>query len=135
MMVEHMLVEDEWYELTDLDDATFATLEIQGSGVVIAAFGEIEPASTSAGYLLPEGLHQLAIPSGKSLWVRLTSGTADLIYSQADPAEGTCTFLWDITAPYAWVIHEDNCGGGYTATQPGAPGDYDQEVRAGTCEL
>lgn len=134
-MITHMLVLDEWYELADLDDAAFAVFQVQGNGVVRCAFGSAEPDAAAAGFVLREGLHQITVPTDKAIWLRLTSGTADVVYSQADVSgPGTCEWVWT-DPPGVWEGSTDLCADGYVPTPPVGDGDYDGEMRSGTCEL
>ena len=73
-----------WYEFADLDDAGFVQFYLDSSDVVIAALESSTPDSSSAGFVCTAGMNQFAIPLGKSCWVKLASGSADVTYSQFD---------------------------------------------------
>jgi len=87
-MITESLPAGTWHQLTNLDTPTSVMLYLDSSDVVIAAFEPTSPASTSDGILLAENaINQLSIPEGKSCWLKLASGAADVTYSQFDGIE------------------------------------------------
>ena len=81
--VSQSLTIDTWYQLSRSDTHPIVVLEIQGTGTVVGSPSAVPPIASSPGYLLPEGLHQILIAENKSFWVRLTSGTATVVWSDA----------------------------------------------------
>lgn len=71
-----------WYQFVELDNPEFIQFYLDSSDEVIAAIEAAEPTSSSPGYFCVQGMNTFTIPLGKSLWVKLTSGSADVIYSQ-----------------------------------------------------
>lgn len=70
-----------WYELTDLDDDVFVTLQLVGDDCDLV-FDVSEPDVAATGFTLVESIIPIDIPDGKSAWIRCPSGTCDLTYSQ-----------------------------------------------------
>lgn len=83
-MITESLTVGAWYEFVNLDNVEFVQFYLDSADEVLAAIESAEPDSGSAGYFCTEGMNVFTIPQGKSLWVKLTSGTADVIYSQFD---------------------------------------------------
>ena len=83
-MVTQSLTVGTWYQFTSLDDPSVVQFYLNSSDVVIAALEASTPDSSSPGFLCVGGMNQFLIPLGKSCWVKLASGTADVIYSQFD---------------------------------------------------
>jgi hypothetical protein len=83
-MITATLTAGTWYEFVDLDDPSAVQFYLDSTDQVLAALEAGTPSSTSAAFFCAEGMNQFAIPPGKSCWVKLTSGTADVIYSQYD---------------------------------------------------
>jgi hypothetical protein len=74
-----------WYQIEDLDDPSFVYLYVDSTDTVILAFDAASPSSSSTvGGILTEGWNGIPIPIGKSAWVKLLSGTADVVYSKYD---------------------------------------------------
>lgn len=70
-----------WYQVDDLDDDEFVMLIVEGDDIDVA-IDVVEPPGGSVTFTLVEGLHRLDIPSGKFLWLKCPTGTADATYSQ-----------------------------------------------------
>lgn len=81
-MVTVSLTPGTWYEFVNLDEPTAVQFYLDSTDEVLAALESGTPSSTSAGFFCSTGMNQFFIPPGKSCWVKLTSGTADVIYSQ-----------------------------------------------------
>lgn len=82
-MIEATLTVDVWYELTQLDDLGAVFLYLETTGSVVCAFEAMEPAAVSeTGIVLSAGVNALAIPFGKSAWLKLLSGTGTITFSQ-----------------------------------------------------
>ena len=83
-MLTQSLTAGTWYEFSNLDDSRRVQFYLDSTDEVIAAVESGTPGSTSAGFFCSTGMNTFDIPDGKSCWVKLTSGTADVIYSQFD---------------------------------------------------
>lgn len=82
-MVTESLTAGTWHELTNLDDESIGQFFLDTSDVVIAAIEAGTPDSLSPGFLCANGtINNFVIFPGKSLWLLLDSGTADVTYSQ-----------------------------------------------------
>ena len=82
-MVEVSLTTDVWHEITDLDNPEFCFLQLDASDTVICAFDENEPPELAdVAEILQNGANAIQIPSGRSAWLKLISGTASIVYSQ-----------------------------------------------------
>lgn len=81
-MITQSLTVGTWYEFVDLDDATQVLFWLDSSDEVIFAFESGTPSSTSPGAICMPGVNAFPIPLGKTAWVKLTSGTASVTYSQ-----------------------------------------------------
>ena len=81
-MITYTLTSGVWYELEDLDDHLLAIFTIDGTGPCIGAVDVTTPGSSDPGYILFEGINQFVIPPGRQAYVKLLSGSADIIYSQ-----------------------------------------------------
>ncbi len=81
-MVTQSLTAGTWYEFVDLDDSSLIQFYLDSTDVVIAAFESSTPDASSPGFLCTTGMNSFQIPVGKSCWVKLDSGTADVTYSQ-----------------------------------------------------
>lgn len=83
-MISVPLTAGTWYEVVDLDDPTEALVYIDSTDDVIAAFEAGMPTAGTTGFACDKAMNAYRIPFGKSLWLKLVSGAANVIYSQFD---------------------------------------------------
>lgn len=83
-MITATLTAGTWYQFTNLDDPAFVQFYMDSSDEVIAAIEALTPSNSSAGFLCVAGMNSFVIPVGKACWVKLTSGSASVTYSQYD---------------------------------------------------
>jgi hypothetical protein len=81
-MITQSLTVGTWYEFVELDDPTQVFFWLDSSDEVILAFEAGTPSSTSVGAICLPGINAYPVPLGKTAWVKLTSGSADVTYSQ-----------------------------------------------------
>jgi hypothetical protein len=83
-MIEHALDSD-WWTATDWSSDEVKSFTIDGTGAVEFTWAAAEPAAAAAGTPIDAGLYQIARPlAGLQLYMRVTSGTADVYYASKD---------------------------------------------------
>lgn len=70
-----------WYQVTNLDDDLFVTLQLVGDDVVMV-FDVSTPDAAATGFTLVESIIGINIPDNKAMYLRCPSGTCDVTYSQ-----------------------------------------------------
>ena len=83
-MINHALDSD-WWTATDWSSEEVANFTLTGAGSVEFGWFTAEPAAAAAGAPIEAGQYSLARPlAGQKLYLRVTSGSADIDYSSKD---------------------------------------------------
>lgn len=81
-MVSEALTVGVWHELTDLDDDNAVQFYLDTSDTVFAAFSASEPDDSTPGDFCVQGMNSFQLLFGRKCWLKLFSGSANVIYSQ-----------------------------------------------------